>query len=69
MSSSDAAISGEGDGLWAVAIDWAGNAEAAGRVRRPEWQVGDADTEVRRTGRTREGEAVGGRALSREWVG
>jgi len=62
-------MTGGGDRLWAVGVAWAGNGEAAGRVRRLERQVGDADTEVKRTGRVREGEAEKGRALSLERVG
>ena len=63
------AISGEGDGTQMVVVDWAGNAGVAGQVRQPEWQVGDAGTEVRQSERAREGEPEEAGTLSQEWVG
>jgi len=52
--------------LWWIGLAIAG---VAGQVRQPEWQVGDAGTEVRQSKCAREGEPEEAGTLSWEWVG
>ena len=70
LSSSEMTPSGGGAALKAVAVAWAGSTKAAGPLfRQSERRVGDADAEVKRTGRAWEGEAGGAGAASEEPVG